>query len=498
MKIPFPRIQAESAAAGAQPKKRPGLGWKAERIPGEEIARRIGVGENFELVETRKGEKVYIASDVPCLSEAEEEFAANFLEEFRERDAPKKREEAMEKLLARHCRRNSLELEKEQEDYLLKAIDLCVNGFGPISSLLRNDGIEEIALIGIGKGSPLRVYERNHGWMKTNIFFSRSQTAKNCINRMSRQIGRRLTLQNPKLNAVLPDGSRLSAVMEPISRQGPVATIRKFRRSPFAPWELAKSGTFSFESMAFLWMAMQTDLSLMVAGNTGSGKTSTLNALFSFVPKTERIIVVEETPEIALPHRHVVKLNTCPELGIGMKDLIVDTLRMRPDRIIVGEVRNSEEVNAFIDTLLAGQGKGSYATFHAQSGKEVIMRMRNLGVMEMDLESIDLVLVQRRWNRLSKGGAMLEERRVTEASEVVAGKNGKTELNELYSFDYQKNSLERKNKSQKAMEKIGRCFGLAESGVKKELKERESALREAGKKAMDSVEFFEFVSNYGK
>lgn len=498
MKITFPGTQANFQA---ERKKPIGIGWRAEQVPSAEIARRITAGENFEVVEFRSGEKVYIATDVPCLSEAEDEFVADFLEEFREREAPRRREEATERVLARHCRRTGMELEKEQEDYLLKTIDFCVSGFGPVSSLLQNDLIEEIALIGIGKSNPLRIYDRNLGWLKTNLYFAREQAAKNCINKMSRRIGRRLTLQTPKLNAVLPDGSRLNAVIEPVSRQGPIATIRKFRSKPFAPWELAANRTFSFELMAFLWMAMQTDLSVIVAGNTGSGKTSTLNALFGFVPSQERIIVVEETPEIALQHRHLVKLNTCAELGIGMQDLIVDTLRMRPDRIIVGEVRNSEEVNAFIDTLLAGQGKGSYATFHAQSGREVMLRMRNLGVMEMDLEAIDLVLVQKRWNRVSASGAMVEERKVVEASEIVQGKTGKTELREIFAFDFAKGRLERKLKGSKAEEKISRCFGIGRSGIRKELGKREKALKAAEKKKMDSKEFFEFVNsefaNYG-
>jgi Flp pilus assembly CpaF family ATPase len=114
------------------------------------------------------------------------------------------------------------------------------------------------------------------------------------------------------------------------------------------------------QSLAFLWLALQSDCTLLICGNTGSGKTSTLNALFCFVPANERIVVVEETPEIRLPHEHQIRLASSLELGIDMHSLIVDSLRMRPDRIIVGEMRTASETKAFVDTLLAGQGKGSY------------------------------------------------------------------------------------------------------------------------------------------
>jgi len=270
--------------------------------------------------------------------------------------------------------------------------------------------------------------------------------------------------------------------MEPIAFTGPNATIRKFRAKPFTPQDLVRQGTVSAEALAFLWMLMETDFSLLIGGNTGSGKTSTLNALFEFVPKDERIIVVEETPEINLPHRHLVKLNVVDNLGIGMKELIVDTLRMRPDRIVVGEIRNPEEVSAFVDTLLAGQGKGSYATFHAQSGSEALTRLKKLGVLEMDLASIDLILVQKRWNSIDlASNARTEVRRVIELSEVVM-QQGRAGLNTLFEFDYAGKTLQKKNESTRLREKLCRTFGLSEAALGEELARRERLLLETADK----------------
>ena len=137
----------------------------------------------------------------------------------------------------------------------------------------------------------------------------------------------------------------------------------------------------------------------MISGNTASGKTTTLNALFSFVPANERVLIAEETPEIMIPHAHQMRLVASREMGIGLKDLVYDTLRMRPDRMIVGEVRSREEAGALFDVLLAGQARGCYATFHAQSAEEARSRFRHLGVNPEDLSSLDCIVVQRRMLR---------------------------------------------------------------------------------------------------
>ncbi|MDO8627524.1 MAG: ATPase, T2SS/T4P/T4SS family, partial [Candidatus Diapherotrites archaeon] len=344
---------------------------------------------------------------------------------------------------------------------------------------------------GFGQSKPVMVFHKSFGWLKTNFYYADQETIKNIANKIASRLGRQLSLQKPNLNATLADGSRMNAIIPPISFTGPSITIRKFKKNPLNPINLAEFKTISLEALAFLWMALQTDSSMLIAGNTGSGKTTTMNALFNFVRENERIIVTEETPEINLPHKHIVKLNTVENLGVKMKDLIVETLRMRPDRVIVGEIRNTEEVEAFIDTLLAGQGKGSYATFHALSSAEVSKRMKKLGVMELDFATIDLILVQKRWNRVSKNSAH-EIRRITEICEVIE-KNNTATIRKLFSYNYKKDRLEKTSESIKVKEKILNCFGLNQKQYNFELKNREKFLQK-----MDLKEkcFFEKIKEY--
>ena len=235
-----------------------------------------------------------------------------------------------------------------------------------------------------------------------------------------------------------------------------------------APRALVSVGTAGAGVMAFLGMCMECYLNVLVAGNTGSGKTSTLNSLFSFIPADERIILVEETPEISLPHRHLVRLSVCDELGVRMDELVSDTLRMRPDRVIVGEVRTPQESRAFVNTMLAGQGKGSYATFHAQTGREALTRLQSFGISAADLFALDLIVVQRRW---AQKGKLL--RRVTEIAVQDSGR-----LEPAYGYDFRKDSLDPKSPfCGKILERMRAAFCLEKGGLASELKRRAGFLK---------------------
>ncbi|VVC03289.1 Type II/IV secretion system protein [Candidatus Burarchaeum australiense] len=363
---------------------------------------------------------------MPGLSEEEKEAVAELTEKFRDESRHAEIEgkedvrREMGRLLAGYCAENGIEMEKAQADYLLRVAVAHVYGFSALDELLSDPELEEIAVTGVGV--PVFVYRRGRGWLKTNCAFGSGEALVDVMNKMARGIGRRITLQSPRLNAVLPDGSRLHASIPPISNYE--LTIRKFRRNPIHVADLIAYRTFSAEALAFLWLAMQADASLMIAGNTASGKTSTLNALFQFVPLSERVLVTEETPEINVPHEHQVKLLASAELGVPMKELVADSLRMRPDRVIVGEARTAEEVGALLETITSGQARGSYATFHAQSGREVLVRMRSLGALPIDLQSLDLIVVQRRMMRYDlKERKGQEVRRCTEINEVVPPAN---------------------------------------------------------------------------
>ena len=472
------------------------MGWRVIPAGRDGAGKILKTGNGFEIIGKSGGRKEYLLKEFPSLAPQEALLLREVLDRFKSNDVKAKKTEIYG-VLKDHCIKNLIELGEEQKNYFQKILNSLIFGYGPVSELLKDDDIEEIAAIGIGQQKPVRIFHRNFGWMETNFYFADELSVMNVVNRMARGIGRRLTLQKPKLNAVLNDGSRLNATIPPISFSGPSFTIRKFKKRPFTPLELIKNRTMNTELVAFLWAVLQTDSSLVIAGNTGSGKTSTMNALFSFVPPDERIIITEETPEIFLPHRHVVKLNVVENLDIGMQELITDTLRMRPDRIIVGEIRNRAEVGAFIDTLLAGQGKGSYATFHSQSAKETIIRMKSLGVLEMDLGAIDLILIQKRWNRIDLNkGSRKEVRRVVEVAEVLED-NGKIKLNTLFGFNYKKDVLERKNQGQKLMKKAMKCFSLSEAGMRNEIKRRKQKLEGMMRKNFSIDEFFREVNGFG-
>ncbi len=279
---------------------------------------------------------------------------------------------------------------------VLWLLEVTLSPLGPLN-LIGGGDIEEIVVAGLRE--PVLVYVRGKGWLRTNLMIWTEECFLNLVNRAGESLGRRLTLRNPRLNAVLPDGSRIHAVIPPVSNVHSL-TVRRFSEKPLTPSHLLDLGTATPEQLALIWYAVETEKNVLIAGNTGSGKTTSLNAILGFVPLTERIIIVEEVPEIRLPHEHVVRM--IPRADISMKDLIRDTLRMRPDRVVVGEIRRDEEAEAFIETVLAGQGRGSYATIHGRSVREVKSRLLSMGIREIDLDSIDLVVVQRRWGEAGR------------------------------------------------------------------------------------------------
>lgn len=389
--------------------------------------------------------------DIPEISAEEARLIKSVLEEFRH-DGYKANE--LERALSNYCEKHNIALDKEQKRYIKRILKSLVKPYGPLSDLIEDKELEEIALIGLGKNKPIKVFHQRFGWCNCNLYFASEQAVRGLVNRMLQKTERRLTLNTPRVNGSLPDGSRITALLPPVSLSEPTFTIRKFNTKRFTPAELIKNNTFSIELMALLWCSMQADCSLVIAGNTGSGKTTSLNALLSFVPINERIVIVEETPELNIHHKHTVRLNVCKEKGITMHHLIEDCLRMRPDRVVVSEIRSSEEAHAFINTLLAGQGKGSYTTFHANSADEAIKRLEFLGIERSDIAAIDILLIQRRWPK-QIDNKIFEKRNVTEVAEIKS--NGKVNL--LYSFDYGKEKLERKNKPKYLIKKIKRTFG---------------------------------------
>ncbi|MFA5246641.1 MAG: ATPase, T2SS/T4P/T4SS family [Candidatus Micrarchaeia archaeon] len=227
-------------------------------------------------------------------------------------------------------------------------------GFGVIDNLVKDDRLEEIMIIGPDK--PVYVFHRKYEMMPTNINYYADNDIKRLVDRIARIIGRRIDTQVPLLDARLPDGTRVNATLPPTSIDGATLTLRKFRKDPYTVIDLIGYNTINVDAAAFLWMATDgmgaKPANILIAGGTGSGKTTLLNTLCSFVPNTERIITIEDTAELSLPLSHWIRFETRPPgiEGTGeitMDMLVKNTLRMRPDRVIVGEIRGAEGSTMF-------------------------------------------------------------------------------------------------------------------------------------------------------
>ncbi|CAD5245342.1 ATPase, T2SS/T4P/T4SS family [Thermococcus camini] len=239
-------------------------------------------------------------------------------------------------------------------EILAEMIVQSMIGYGKLDPLVRDDNLEEVMVI--GNNRPVYVWHRRFNMCKTNIVFDEEKEILNIIERIAREVGRRIDQQSPLLDARLPDGSRVNATIPPISIDGPTITIRKFKKDPLTIIDLIKYGTMNTDIAALLWIFVDglgvKPANVLVAGGTGSGKTTTLNSLGMFIPPSERVITIEDTAELQLPVEHWIRLETRPPNVEGkgevtMDDLVKNTLRMRPDRIIVGEVRGPEARTMF-------------------------------------------------------------------------------------------------------------------------------------------------------
>jgi len=246
------------------------------------------------------------------------------------------------------------DISNEYLDRLANKLLRDIVGYGEIDPLIQDDDLEEIMINGIDK--PVFVYHRQYGMMKTNIQFSDEKELTDLIDSIARQINRRIDQESPILDGRLLDGSRINATIPPVSPDGPSLTIRKFKKDPLTIIDLIKSKTLSIELAAFLWLCIDglgvKSANAIISGGTSSGKTTTLNALASFINPKERIITIEDTLELQIPHEHVIRMETRPanvenKGELTMNDLVKNALRQRPDRIIVGEVRADEAITLF-------------------------------------------------------------------------------------------------------------------------------------------------------
>ena len=255
-----------------------------------------------------------------------------------------------------------------------------VLGFGPIEPLLKDDTVTEIMV-----NNSAQVYIERKGKLElTDVTFRDDAHVMHIIEKIIAPIGRRIDESSPMVDARLPDGSRVNAIIPPLALKGPALTIRKFAKEPYQVDDLIRFGTWTKEIADFLKACVEGKLNIIVSGGTGSGKTTTLNILSAFIPTTERIVTIEDAAELQLRQEHVVTLESRPaniegKGQITMRDLVKNSLRMRPDRIIVGEVRGGEALD-MLQAMNTGHD-GSLTTGHANSPRDMLSRLETMVLM---------------------------------------------------------------------------------------------------------------------
>ncbi len=337
--------------------------------------------------------------------------------------------------------------------------DLCLSeclGYGVLEPLVLDEALEEIMVNGYDKN--IFVFHRKYGHCKTNIVFPNRRDLDFLLQKIARSVGKNFDADSPLLDARLPDGNRANATYYFVTPKGPSLTIRKFTSSPLSIVDLVINGTFSSEVAGFLWLAVEgwnsDPMNIIVTGGSGSGKTTTMNALANFIRYQERIISIEDTLEIQLGKRdNWVQMETRPAIkgqeGVTMDDLLKNALRMRPDRLILGEVRGPEAETLFI-AMDTGH-RGCLGTLHSNSAKELMLRLKSppMNVPESLLPLLNLVLVQYKIYIKNVG----VHRRVYSVSEVTS-MDQKPLLANIFEWDKATDSIKRTSVPSSIIERI--------------------------------------------
>lgn len=354
-------------------------------------------------------------------------------------------------------------------------------GLGKIEILLDDEKLEEIVINSAKE--PVWVYHHKHGWLKTNVLLESEEQIRHFSNLIARKVGRAITTLAPLLDANLSTGDRVNATLSPISSAGNTITLRKFATKPITITNMINTKVLSAEAAGLIWECIQYELSALIAGGTASGKTSILNAVAGLLPPNQRIISVEDTRELQLPKfLHWVPMvtrqpNTEGKGEIQMLDLIVNSLRMRPDRIIVGEIRRKREAEVLFEAMHTGHSV--YATLHANDTNETITRLTNppIDIPKTLLPAISLIMIMYRNRRTGM-------RRILQLSEILPNADGKV----LLQLDMKSDRLIAANKSIAIYPTLQMQTGMTESEINQGIKEKADVLRWLAKKNIDSVD----------
>jgi len=375
-----------------------------------------------------------------------------------------------------------LKIPPASKDFYANAVVREMVGFGLIDSLIADDQLEEVMVIGVNQS--VYVFHRRYEMMKTNVVFYNNKDIVDLIDKIARNVGRRIDVASPLLDARLPDGTRVNATIQPISLNGSTLTLRKFKADPFSIIDLINNNTLNYEVASFLWTMVEgmgaLPANIIVAGATASGKTTLLNVLTSFMPNFERLVSIEDTAELKLPFSHWIRLETRPPglEGIGeitMDDLLKNALRMRPDRMVVGEIRGDEGYTLF-SAMNTGHN-GSMGTLHSNTARETLVRLSNppMNVPLIMLHALNFIIMMQRVYDRRKGFI----RRVSEIAEIIGSDEAKMPgMNIVYKWNPAADTIEPTGEPTLFLKNIENFTGLRREAIVEEMRAREQILRD--------------------
>lgn len=455
------------------------------KVQADEVPAKITIGD-------RKGEYVKIYKlDRPQVSGGTEAFVQNLRaqairsvklsrEEFTDSDEVEKVKSKFKEAVKTQLDRMIPEADETARMILVGNLIHQMVGLGDLEILLEDPNLEEMVVNSAEE--PTWVYHKEYGWLKSNITFENEEEIYNYSSEIARRVGKNITSLDPLLDAHLPTGDRTNATLNPISTHGNTITIRKFARDPWTITDFIDNQTISKEVAAFLWLCLQYELSIIVSGGTGSGKTSLLNVLMPFMPPNQRILSIEDTREVQLPEfLHWVPLTTREanpegEGEISMLDLLVNSLRMRPDRILVGEIRKKRQAEVLFEAMHTGHSV--YSTLHADTAQQTVQRLLNppIDVAEQMVQSVDVNVVMFRDRRRNF-------RRVFQVAEVAKSgyKRGSQEMslgaNVIYGWDSEEDEIKKQRDSDNIMNKLQMHTGMDREEIFDNISDKEEVLQ---------------------
>lgn len=361
---------------------------------------------------------------------------------------------------------------EETKNFLVGKLIQEMLGLGEIEFMINDPNLEEIVILSAKES--IRVYHKKHKWIRSNIILEREDKIVNYSKIIARRVGREITVLSPLLDAHLVSGDRVNAVLYPISTNGNTITIRKFARDPYTIVDLISNKTCSLDVACILWLAIEYEMNILISGGTASGKTVLLNACMPFIPPNHRIVSVEDTRELMLPDflywTPLVTRSPNPEGKgeVSMLDLLINSLRMRPDRIVLGEMRRKEEAIVLFEAMHTGHSV--YATLHADSAAETISRLTNppLSIPANLLGAVNLNVVMFRDRK--KG-----IRRILQIAEFEVS-DDRASANILYRWIPEGDKMIQHNESSRFFEQIIRMTGMSSVEIQEDLAEKMSIL----------------------